>query len=83
MSCSSGPVGGMKCWQLTFLQTTDVFKLVHVIGQYQHFHNMCHTTFTLPVYDLTVIGGDCGAVMGKKVAKLKPQLKTVFLHFKV
>lgn len=68
MSCSSGPVGRMKCWQLTFLQTADVFELVHVIGhvQFLHFHNMCHMTFTLPVYDLTFDQGDCGAVMGER-----------------
>ena len=58
----------MKCWQWTFLQITDTFTFVRVIGLLTYLHIM----FTLHVYDLTYIfkgGGDGGGVTEENAAK--------------
>lgn len=62
-SCHLKPVAKIKCWHLTFLQTTDTLNL-YVYLLYQHLYNGCHVTFRLRVcdYDYHLSGGDGGGV---------------------
>ena len=53
---TNSPVTRIKCWQ--FLQTTYT--------PYWHFNKMRFITFTLQVYDLNWVRGDCGDVTGNK-----------------
>ena len=38
-----GPFDSIKCWQLMFLQTTDMCTFAHVIGCIPHWHFISHT----------------------------------------
>lgn len=74
---------GINCWHFMFLQTTDMFKFVHILCSVSTFYQMFHVVFTSRVFELTLQqgGGRDGGWEGSQVRRLNISRRQIAGYF--